>query len=132
MNTNPPPDTVNLSASESAPARSGAQILKDTNTADFITPGESGKSASPSVGHNNAPTMEYSDDGLAYEFTTLCSRRLKYTAEQCDKWFHWTGHCWERDKVFKTWNKVRKFCRAKTEFIMSQMSGKEDESKKSS
>lgn len=68
---------------------------------------------------DDPPTLEYSDEYLAQEFSSKHSDKLKYTAGQ-GKWFRWTGSYWEPDRVLKTFHDVREFLIRKARIILQK------------
>ena len=62
-----------------------------------------------------APTPDspppFSDDYLALEFAAEHASDLQYVAK-FDRWFHWTGTLWEKEKTYRAVDHARTLCRS--------------------
>jgi putative DNA primase/helicase len=61
-----------------------------------------------------AEVPEFSDDALALEFTRRHGDDLLYVAEW-NRWLHWDGARWVRDRTTLAFDRVRRVCRAHAE-----------------
>jgi putative DNA primase/helicase len=80
------------------------------------------KAASQHGSEDEPPILEFTDDGLAQEFSTQHGDTLKYIPER-KRWFHWTDNYWKPDKLLMTVDRVRRFARAKAGFAIGKKNG---------